>query len=424
MSPLIPHAAGGFPLWLGASQPVPVISDASVLASVGAIPGGKPLSMVALPRPTVDVEPAQLLRELSIAYSPPMTGFAYWLVAKWALARYFWIFEPPAPGFPLRMTAASTNLPTRQKGLLAEDMGVAFTRLLAPIVSGLPAGGSIDWVNGELALGGAAVGAFGVVPLAGAGAGPDYFGQVVAPGGGAAGTPLAFEAKGTTGVSNWVTQMRHAAVQLTTAALDDGSGAPYSMPQGFIFSTQLSVGGVKVRLLDPEGDWAGPIGNRRDSERPEQLETVADEDGVRVVRDPAGFRRDLADLANAQLLGYAGRFAESARKVPVRARAIEAERVVPDAPLARRETQYGDYSGLEITVGAGHASGLRLFYGLENNVLGALVEDDPAAAVEPRRHLAGRIQALDRPTWTDVDEARQSIRAYGLDGTLLELGAL
>ena len=216
-------------------EPFPVTSDRALVAAVGAVPvkpgwpAPKQLTAVAVPPPRFSAPVLELLRLLSLAYSPP-AATPFWPTARWGLFRYFWSFGPPG-GSGLRLSAMVAMLPTRLKGLLAEDFGVALTQRVLPDLIPIPRGAFTSWVNGELALGGAAVGPLGVVPLAGAQAGPDYFFVVRS---GAVVTPYAVEAKGTTGTA-WVRQLRHAAQQLSAVQLH-ALGARAFSPPGFVVS--------------------------------------------------------------------------------------------------------------------------------------------------------------------------------------------
>ena len=142
-----------------------------------------------------------------------------------------------------------------------------------------------------------------------------------------------------------------------------------------------------------------------------------------IVRDPETFRRDLLDLGDAQLLGYAGLAAQAIRKVPTRIRFPEADDVATDAPLETTVTEFGDFRGIGVRGRLPGGFELDAFYGLEREILRNLPDEDPTTAADARRAWLDRSSALTQAlghSWISPRGPR-TFDAFGDDGTLLSV---
>lgn len=411
----------GLPSWVASPQNLRVTSDASLVASVGHVPPTpgwpppKPLNPVALPPQGSTASVMELLRLLSIRYSPPGRT-PFWPTARWGLLRYFWAFDSPSAA-GLRLSSTVATLPTRLKGLLAEDLGVAICHQVIPDLVPMPQGASTSWIDGDLALGGTAVGPYGLTALANRNAGPDYYFVVAS---GPTVTPYAVEAKGTTGTA-WVRQMRHAARQLSSVQLAAPGGSRVS-PHGIAVSSDLKPTQIHVRVLDPKGDWSGPAGPRRESETPAEHRVTTLEDGVTTVSDPEAFRRDLLDLGSAQLLGYAGQSQRATIRLPSRARSAPADAASADAPLREEHTELGVFDGISVRGRLPQGLDLEAFYGVEREILGTLDDEDLSTVADARSTWIRRVRSLDeQPFRAGVADDAPAFDSVGRDGTLLRV---
>lgn len=167
-----------WPFWLSQEVPVALASDDGDLDKVGPVPAKdgwpapKQLSTVGIgASATVSVTVAKLMHTLSLAYSAPVPTPCS-IAQRWALLRYFWAFEKSNDG-GLALSPAVEKMSTRQKALLAEDLGIAFTQTVIERVVPAPVDGW-QFVDGQLAIGASQVAG---VPLVQAehGGSPDYF---------------------------------------------------------------------------------------------------------------------------------------------------------------------------------------------------------------------------------------------------------
>jgi len=408
-----------WPFWLSQEVPVALASDDGDLDKVGPVPAKdgwpapKQLSTVGIgASATVSVTVAKLMHTLSLAYSAPVPTPCS-IAQRWALLRYFWAFEKSNDG-GLALSPAVEKMSTRQKALLAEDLGIAFTQTVIERVVPAPVDGW-QFVDGQLAIGASQVAG---VPLVQAehGGSPDYFFF-----GGSADElqVLAVEAKGTTG-TRWAQQVRHAARQLTCVSLENGGHGETLLPPGFVVSVAPKSGSLLVRVFDPEGDWSGPIRAGKLEDRKASVRRNAN--GTSSVMDGELFRRDLVDLAAAKVLSYAGEFESAMVRLPQGLRVSrDAIELGVGSPLDRRvvSTEVGEFHGVALRFQVSGGIAIEAFYGAQMSVLEGLREPDPEAGLEAIRAFGvGKSSVAE----LGLAESNESVvTSYGVDGTLLQV---
>src|SRR4051812_24048762 len=106
------------------------MSDQGIAATVhGTSPAAtnvvapKPLAAVPALAGTMQVRPGQLLMQLGKALTPKLPQSDFDRSRRWAYYRYFWAFDAPSPGMPLRLSAPAYQLTHHHRTLLSEQVG-------------------------------------------------------------------------------------------------------------------------------------------------------------------------------------------------------------------------------------------------------------------------------------------------------------
>jgi hypothetical protein len=434
---------------LGQDRTVPVESSSSLAREVEGrsskkgtktVPGKPPLVLVApkaqlkplnkLTNPMV-VSPVQLLHAMGKATTSTNTGFAG-LSSLWALVRYLWAFAGSTG--QLTVSQNARDLAFHQKTLFSEQLGLGLTWLLTE--------------RHYLAL----YGQSAVVRIADAeraiklerlkdpalktavrvtrrhGLMPDGIAFTV-DSKSAASNLRVLESKGchASAVKGQPREMlkalADARVQVCSlvvggATLDGWMACAVVAEHAAKWPGlgQVPENGVALFALDPpagSSDTPGG-GEARVWQRP---------GGAWSVRDRASFAQSLDEVSRSSLLAYAGFIEDAARltrrTAPPR-EALETPRLLGAAMRLDDRAAGKQYEGTEVELRLAPEIALRLFFGLDRDVRGALAEGDAVDETQAFRHLRGGITeayALETASDTDFEQ----VRSIGSDGTVFDV---
>lgn len=411
------------PVW------IPGQSDANLVAavqnelnvmSVKAAAAGqtlpmKPLSLAGGVAGGFRASPVDALHRLAKATRPLISDDVYHWYRHWAWLRYLGVFD--VSGGNLGLSAVGLKIRANQRRVLSEELGVGFGVLVAEQwCRHLGAGGPILVVDVDLAL----YEGRRWVELQGGrlrvgGRQPDYLMIYPDPSDALAFTFKALECKGTASAANVPGQLARAATQLASLSL---GGSP---PQGLAVDTVSDRAGVRYRAIDPEDDSES------------DTVTISNEDLQRA-RQPADVRwssRGTISLpaaefvANSLLVGmgsladYAGNLSAAAELLPPVTRE-RLQRVPRDRTI--RETEDGQFVGVEQLVPTPGGERLRVFSGVAESVDAALTTGSIEAVRSAQQefhevHLSRMADSESRAT--DVPEG--PVVATSSDGAVLIL---
>ncbi len=179
----------------------------------------------------------------------------------------------------------------------------------------------------------------------------------------------------------------------------------------------VPAGGVALYVLDPPADSGETPSGGDESpawQRP---------GGAWSVRDRSAFARSLDHVCRTGLLAYAGFIEEAARLAPRTARPREAIQMPWLIGAATRADDIAGrtlYEGTELEVRLASDIALRLFFGLDHDVRGALAEGDAIDATRAFRRARGDTNdayALEAASDRDVEQ----VRSIGSDGTVFDV---
>lgn len=330
--------------------------------------------------------PIDAMFRLARATRPLISDDVYHWYRHWSWLRYLGIFD--TAGGSLSLSATGLKVRANQRRVMSEELGVGFGVLVAEQwCRSLGASGPISVVDVDLAL---FEGRSWIELHAGrlrvGHRQPDYLMIYPDPGGAMSFAFKALECKGTASAANVVGQLARAATQLASLSLGG------SAPQGIAVDTISDRLGIRYRAVDPEDDSISDVVTitSNDLQRARQpADLPASQDGV--VSVPAG-----EFVANSLLVGmgtladYAGNLSASAELLPPitreRLQRVQRERTI-------RETEEGQFIGIEELLPTPTGEQLRVFSGVAANIDAALT--------------TGRVEAV-RAAQEEFHQARTS----------------
>ena len=365
--------------------PLPPAKNAMVLA---ALQGRRPW----------DIRAIDLLHKIGFVTTPGWVNMAR-LSASWATRRYFWAISEPVGQQPtLRLSDDARRMDFHQKTLLSDEFGIGMAGLL--MENFFRAGSFADI---SLALDDPA--AYQGIQQDGD-AQPDFLMWGNEPD-----SPYyVVECKGTqTSKAMSHYQMRRGLEQVPSVVLGMGPREVVTV----VVATCLLNNSTEVLVLDPPPD-------RPDDERhaEEPSERVSERTGERSwrIRSPEAFHERTVIAEESNLLKWAGQY-ETAAVRDQRLERIQTEPIaMPNAPLETRRTNVGSFRGVEEPLFPKVGRNLKLFTGVEEDLLEFLMQERPpgeaiARQVEEQRrrgraareHLPANVSVSSSGTCMIVD---------------------
>jgi hypothetical protein len=322
-----------------------------------------------------DIRAIDLLHKIGFITTPAWVNMAR-LSASWATRRYFWAIGEPVGQQPnLRLSDDARRMDFHQKTLLSDEFGVGMAGLLMENFFG--AGSFVDI---SIALSDPA--AYQDIQPEGD-AQPDYLMW-----GDEADSPYYLvECKGTQssrGESH--NQLRRALEQVPSIVLGAGPRQVVTI----VVATCLLNNSTEVLILDPPPDKPDD-----DSPGKEEWEKVSERTGERSwkISNPEAFHERTVIAEESNLLKWAGQF-QTATTRNRRLERTQPEMVdMPNAPLETKKTDVGIFRGIEQPLfPALGARNLRMFTGVEEDLLESLIHERPRPLVGARQVVRGGLE--------------------------------
>ncbi len=434
---------------LGREREVPVESSSLLAKEVEgrsskkgtkAVPGQPPLVLVApkaqlgpiqkLANPMM-VSPAQLLHAMGKATTSPYAGFAG-LSSLWALVRYLWAFAGGAG--QLTVSQDARDLAFHQKTLFSEQLGLGLTWLLTERrylalygestvvrIADTERAIKLAWLKDPSLTKPVPVRRLG-------GLMPDGIAFTV-DSKSAAANLRALEAKGChTGAvkrqpREMLSALADARVQVRSlevggATLDGWMACAVVAEHSSAWPrlSQVPENGVALFALDPPTD---------SNDIPEGGKALVWQrrGGAWSARDRASFARCLDDVSRSCLLAYAGFIEDAASLMRRAAPRLESPDIsrLPGAATRTDDRATGSrYEGTEVELRLAPRIALRVFFGLDRDVRGALADNSAVRETQAFRRRRGGITegyALETASDTDFEQ----VRSISSDGTVFDV---
>jgi hypothetical protein len=333
-------------------SPLPPAKNATVLA---ALQGRRPW----------DIRAIDLLHKIGFVTTPGWVNMAR-LSASWATRRYFWaIGEPDRQQQPnLRLSDDARRMDFHQKTLLSDEFGIGMGGLLMESFFG--AGSFVDI---SIALNDPA--AYQGIQQDGD-AQPDYLMW----GNGPDSPYYVVECKGTQtsrAMSHY--QMRRGLEQVPSVVL--GAGPRQVMT--VVVATCLLGNRTEVLVLDPPPDK--PDDKRHAEEASERVSERTGERSWRISNAQAFHERTIV-AEESNLLKWAGQYQTAVGRDRRLERLQPELLVMPNAPLETKRTNVGNFRGIEQPLFPALGRNLRIFTGVEEDLLESLIQDRPRTQID------------------------------------------
>ena len=330
-------------------------------------------------RPQWTIRAISLLHKIGTLTTPAWVNLAQ-LSASWATRRYFWAIADGNGGQQdFRLSEDARRLDFHQKTLLSDEMGVGFAGLLAEEILNASSFADVSKALDDPTV-------HQDVQQVGT-AQPDYLMW----GEDAQSPYYVVECKGCqTNSSTSMDQIRRGLEQVPSLVF--GIGARSIVP--LVIATHLEQERTTIFVLDPPNDAhdRGPTGDSGE-------ERVSKRIGERTweVTNVPEFERRTRLSKESELLKWAGQFSKALERDKSLA-PLETVPALPDLELETRKTRVAAYKGHSSLLfpELGYRS-LRVFTGVEEELLAKIVEDSPDAiknAKAIQEQLAG--QAVDQ----------------------------
>jgi len=317
-----------------------------------------------------NIRAIDLLHKIGFLTTPSWTNMAR-LSASWATRRYFWaIVEPAGQPSGLRLSNDARRMDFHQKTLLSDEFGIGMAGLL--IEQFFSAGSFVDI---SVALGDPTM--YQDIDLEGD-TQPDYLMW----GDGDNSPYYVVECKGSQSSRNSsYHQLRRGLEQVPSVVFGAGPRQVFTI----VVATCMLEDRTEVFVLDPPPDAPDDEGAQNES-----AERVSERTGKRAwrIHNVEAFQKRAMIAEESNLLKWAGQYQTAAER-DRRLEKVRPESIgMPNAPLEIRRSDFGIFRGIEEPLfPALGARKLRIFTGVEEELLHSIIHEHPYKTPEIQLHL-------------------------------------